>query len=65
MSAGKSRTRTAVVAAELEEANAVNAVARTARLDSRRANGLATLVLCNVTSAETVVAQDLTFQRSW
>eukprot|EP00965_Chrysotila_dentata_P125826 4158841-Pleurochrysis_carterae.AAC.1 len=43
MSARKSRTRAAVVAAELQEANAVAAVAWTARLDSRRANGLATL----------------------
>eukprot|EP00965_Chrysotila_dentata_P080805 2666878-Pleurochrysis_carterae.AAC.1 len=48
MSARKSRTRTAVVAVELEKANAVNAVAWTARPDSGRTNGLATLVLCNV-----------------
>eukprot|EP00965_Chrysotila_dentata_P132428 4378976-Pleurochrysis_carterae.AAC.3 len=51
--ARKGRTRAAVVAAELEEANAVDAVAWTARLDSRRANGLATLVLSNVAPAET------------
>eukprot|EP00965_Chrysotila_dentata_P060325 1999470-Pleurochrysis_carterae.AAC.1 len=44
MSARKSRTRAAVIiAAELEEANAVDAVAWPARLDSRWANGLATL----------------------
>eukprot|EP00965_Chrysotila_dentata_P156676 5176516-Pleurochrysis_carterae.AAC.1 len=61
MSARKSRTRAAVVAAELEEANAIDAVAWPARLDSRRTNGLATLVLCSVAPAETVVAQDLTF----
>eukprot|EP00965_Chrysotila_dentata_P111000 3668716-Pleurochrysis_carterae.AAC.1 len=42
MSATKSRTRAAVVAAELKEANAVDANAWTARLHSRRANGLAT-----------------------
>eukprot|EP00965_Chrysotila_dentata_P014090 467665-Pleurochrysis_carterae.AAC.1 len=46
MSARKSRTRAAVVAAELEEANAVDAIAWPARLDSRWANRLATLVLC-------------------
>eukprot|EP00965_Chrysotila_dentata_P151059 4992388-Pleurochrysis_carterae.AAC.1 len=65
MSARKSRMRAAVVAAELQEANAVDAIAWPARLGSRRANGLATLALCNVSPAETVVAQDLTFQRSW
>eukprot|EP00965_Chrysotila_dentata_P035794 1191254-Pleurochrysis_carterae.AAC.1 len=48
MSARKSRTRAAVVAAELQEANAVDAIAWPAGLDSRRANRLATLVLCNV-----------------
>eukprot|EP00965_Chrysotila_dentata_P101049 3337455-Pleurochrysis_carterae.AAC.1 len=47
------RTRAAVVAAELKEANAVDAVAWPARLDSRWANRLATLVLCNVAPAET------------
>eukprot|EP00965_Chrysotila_dentata_P059138 1962927-Pleurochrysis_carterae.AAC.1 len=41
MSARKSRTRAAVVAAELKESNAVDAVAWPARLDSRWANGLA------------------------
>eukprot|EP00965_Chrysotila_dentata_P170828 5638801-Pleurochrysis_carterae.AAC.1 len=65
MSARKSRTRAAGVAAELKEANAVDAVAWPARLDSRWANGFATLVHCNVAPAGTVVAQDLTFQRSW
>eukprot|EP00965_Chrysotila_dentata_P089953 2969289-Pleurochrysis_carterae.AAC.1 len=62
MSARKNRTRAAVVAAELEEAKAYGAIAWPARLDSRRADGLATLVFCNVAPAETVVAQDLTFQ---
>eukprot|EP00965_Chrysotila_dentata_P041603 1379526-Pleurochrysis_carterae.AAC.1 len=52
MSARKRRTRAAVVAAELEEANAVDSIAWPARLDRRRANGLATLVLCNVAPAE-------------
>eukprot|EP00965_Chrysotila_dentata_P059688 1980066-Pleurochrysis_carterae.AAC.1 len=65
MSARKSRTRAAVDAAELEEANAVDAISWPARLESRRANGLSTLVLCNVAPAETVVPHDLTFQRSW
>eukprot|EP00965_Chrysotila_dentata_P093534 3090143-Pleurochrysis_carterae.AAC.1 len=65
MSARKSRTRAAVVAAELEEANAVDAIAWPARLDCRRANGLSTLVFCNVAPAETVVAQALTFQQNW
>eukprot|EP00965_Chrysotila_dentata_P003549 116292-Pleurochrysis_carterae.AAC.2 len=37
------RTRAAVVAAELNEANAVDAVAWPAGLESRWANGLATL----------------------
>eukprot|EP00965_Chrysotila_dentata_P097721 3230985-Pleurochrysis_carterae.AAC.1 len=60
MSARKSRTRAAVVAAELEEANTVDAVAWPARLDRRWANGLDTLVRCNVAPAETIVAQDLT-----
>eukprot|EP00965_Chrysotila_dentata_P035729 1189593-Pleurochrysis_carterae.AAC.1 len=64
MSARKSRSRAAVVAAELEEANAVDANAWPARLNSRRTNELAALVLCNVALAKTVVAQDLTFQRS-
>eukprot|EP00965_Chrysotila_dentata_P022686 751497-Pleurochrysis_carterae.AAC.1 len=53
MSARKSRTSAAVVAAELQEANVVDAIAWPARLDSGRANGLATLVLCNVSPAET------------
>eukprot|EP00965_Chrysotila_dentata_P030380 1011082-Pleurochrysis_carterae.AAC.1 len=65
MSARKSRTRAAVVAAGLGGANAFDAIAWPARLDSRRANGLATRVLCNVAPAGTVVAHDLTFQRSW
>eukprot|EP00965_Chrysotila_dentata_P104377 3446726-Pleurochrysis_carterae.AAC.1 len=43
MSAGKGRTRAAGAAAQLQEAHVLNAVAWTARLDSRRANGLATL----------------------
>eukprot|EP00965_Chrysotila_dentata_P146390 4833880-Pleurochrysis_carterae.AAC.5 len=66
MFARKSRARPAVVAAELEEASAVDAVAMTAGFASRRAHGLATLILCNVPPVETVVSVlDLTVQRSW
>eukprot|EP00965_Chrysotila_dentata_P102649 3388821-Pleurochrysis_carterae.AAC.1 len=52
MPARKKRRRAAVVAAELEEANDVDAIDWLARLDSKRANGLATLVLCNVAPAK-------------
>eukprot|EP00965_Chrysotila_dentata_P083582 2757685-Pleurochrysis_carterae.AAC.1 len=57
VSARKSRTRAAIVASELEEANAVAAVAWTAGFDSRRANRLirrATPVLSNVAPAKTI-----------